>query len=639
MRLLQEEGRARALGSAGVVLAVGTEDGPCLQCSGPTKVQKTTQRSVATLGHGSFTAWETVRVCAGGCRHPNGQLVIRRSEALARQVASGAIYGYDLEVHVGLERFLNHRQRDEIRAELRDKYGILLSSGQVSNLARRFLDHLEELHISRAPAIRDALAQDGGYPLHIDATGEDGRGTLFVAYGGWRRWVLGSWKLATERADKVLPCIREMVARYGVPCAIMRDLGGAMTQAANDLVAETGEEIRILACHFHFLKDVGKDLMDPAYKQMRELFRRHAVKAGLRALARDLGRRLGERIPDLRDDVIAWAEKASDHTLPAGMAGLATVRSLAQWALDYHHAGCGRGFPFDRPHLDLYRRCVTVRRAVDAFMRKPHEDIVVRRGLLRLARVLDPVLTEKPFAQAAATLTFRGGLFDELRTALRIFPAVTSGEPDPAELPASEAAKELKDIQQSLDTLVASLRERRPDRGPAQESREAIDIILDHIDRHGPTLWGHEIRLPDSTGGGVRIVDRTNNLLEGHFHNTKHGERRRSGRKILTHDFECLPAAAALTANLRMHDYVTLLCGSLDGLPAAFAALDSAQRANRLATPRGHSPSSRPQDPEVATASLPHLDRPVVRAASIKTFIEAAARSRAPRHAVATHAG
>jgi hypothetical protein len=33
--------------------------------------------------------------------------------------------------------------------------------------------------------------------------------------------------------------------------------------------------------------------------------------------------------------------------------------------------------------------------------------------------------------------------------------------------------------------------------------------VLDHLDRHGPYLWGHVIHLPAETGG-IRLVDRTN---------------------------------------------------------------------------------------------------------------------------------
>ena len=631
VRLLQEELRKRALETTGLVLAVGTADGACPQCCGTTRVQKTKRRHVATCRHGSFVACETVRVCTSGCRHPSGQLVTLGSEALAQQVASGAVYGYDLEVYVGMKRFLHYRQREEIRADVHEKHGILLSTGEISNLARRFLDHLEELHTRHAPEIRAALAQDGGYPLHIDATGEDGQGTLLVAYAGWRRWVLGSWKLTTERADQVLPSLQEIVANFGAPCAIMRDLGRAMTQAALDLVATMSQELPILACHLHFLKDIGKDLLDPAHKQMRELCRHHAVKAGLRAMARDLGRQLGQRLPELRDDVLEYVGTASNHKLPGGMAGIATVRAVTQWALDYQRDGSGRGFPFDRPYLDFYKRCLTVRRAVRAFMREPHEDVAVRRALERLARVLDPVLTDKAFALAKETLAFRGALFDELRDVLRL--PVTSTETEKADPSCSGMRKELKNVQQSLKTLEVSLRERRQVRGQTQASREAIDVILEHLDRHETTLWGHEVHLTQRAGGDTRFVERTNNLLEGFFHVMKRGERRRSGRKILTHDFECLPPAAAIAINLGKQDYVRLICGSLDKLPAAFAALDSTRKARKLATSPTDNVSPPPSRSGVATASLPLPDRPVVRAVPMRAFIESAAHSRVPRTA------
>jgi len=42
------------------------------------------------------------------------------------------------------------------------------------------------------------------------------------------------------------------------------------------------------------------------------------------------------------------------------------------------------------------------------------------------------------------------------------------------------------------------------------------------------------IALPETVGGGVRLVERTNVLLETFFHEIKHGERRRSGRKVLS---------------------------------------------------------------------------------------------------------
>jgi hypothetical protein len=93
---------------------------------------------------------------------------------------------------------------------------------------------------------------------------------------------------------------------------------------------------------------------------------------------------------------------------------------------------------------------------------------------------------------------------------------------------------------------------------------------------------GHPVRL-DEHGSVVAIVARTNNVLEHFFGHEKQRLRRRLGRANLGRDLQQQPAQAALAANLRHADYVRILCGSLDNLPAAFADLDA--RAIRDATP------------------------------------------------------
>ena len=139
------------------------------------------------------------------------------------------------------------------------------------------------------------------------------------------------------------------------------------------------------------------------------------------------------------------------------------------------------------------------------------------------------------------------------------------------------------------------------------------------------------ITLPSRAGGGLRVVERTNNLEENFFRDMKHRERRRSGRKVLTQDFERLPPAAALVPNLEKPDYIAILCGSLETLPAAFAELDAlrreAKRSGRPIVP----PATASLRPVVESASLPAADRRIVRSDAMNRRIRAAAKSRAPR--------
>jgi hypothetical protein len=158
--------------------------------------------------------------------------------------------------------------------------------------------------------------------------------------------------------------------------------------------------------------------------------------------------------------------------------------------------------------------------------------------------------------------------------------------------------------------------------GPPTDTRQAIDVVLSHLDRHGPHLWGHAITIPVEGGSRVRVVDRTNDCLESFFHGMKHGERRRSGRKILTHDFERLPPAAALAVNLTHADYVEIVCrGSLERLPAAFAALDASHRSRSVAA------RATPPTVHAETASLSTADRRLIRRPAMTERILAAAQT------------
>ena len=594
-------------------------------------VRKTLRRNGQTLEHGAFRACETVYVCPNGCRTtppsiggtPVTQAVVsQRSESFAQIMLPRRAVGYDVMTFVGLQRYLHHGQREEIRDHLEAR-GIRVSTGGISSLAQDFVIYLEALHQRRAPALRAALAQDGGWPMHIDATGEDGRGTLLVVYAGWRGWVLGSWKIPTERADAILPRLRQVAADFGDPCAIMRDLGRAMIEASGEFVTQRTLKIPVLGCHFHFLRDIGKDLLQPAHDELRGLFRRFELLGSLRALARDLGRQLGTDTQTVRLQLDAWLEQdAAGHALPPDRAtGVALVRALAQWVLDYPADGHDDGFPFDLPYLDLWRRGLKALRAADAFLRTVGGHIKPRKALERLHRILDPVRSEVPFQHPAAVLADRAQLFTELRQALRLHVKPTDG--------ASLAPAELRDVRRSIKDLTKSLRKRRPARGPAQNAREAIDVILEHLERHGRSLWGHDIRLPPAAGGGIRLVDRTNLALEAFFHDFKHDERRRSGRKVLTQDLESFSASALLATNLRDPAYVAILCRTLDELPRAFAELDQDDRRAALPVRQRAAIDQLPAD--IVSSSLPAADRKFVRSKPLVARVLAAARSRAPR--------
>jgi len=596
----------------------------CPHCNGPLHVQKTATRNGRTLAHGHFIVNETTFFCpACKVRGPkkDKHLFIKRAEELKQLLLPRSSMGYDVMVFCGTERFLKYRQREEIQGDLRKYFGIDISTGKISDLERAFTVYFKALHELKAPQLKAALG--GGYPLHIDATCETGRGTLFVAYCGEPEWVLGAWKIPTERADAILPRLLGIESLFGAPCSIMRDLGRAVTEAAIDLAGD--RQIPIFACHLHFLKDIGKDLLVPGHDKLRELFRRHKVRARLANHARTLGRSIGTEIDKAQEMVNKWLKDERHQALPPGEHGMAVVRALTQWVLDYGADGSGAGFPFDCPMLDLYNRCKQALRVAESLLEHPAEK-PVHRALVILHRILLPVRGQIPYQSLAQNLRARRKLFEQLRGTLRM-------EAKPKAIMACqklecEQKKELHNAEKALAAFEKSLRKIRPERGPAQDIREAIDIILKHLERHGQNLWGHLIERPDGT---TILVARTNVMLERFFGNSKRGERRRSGRKNLAQDLEQLPAEALLALNLESQTYLDIVCeGKIENLAAAFAGLDDGSRSQSLPIRLQAENLESEESPDIVSSSLPSVDRALVRTDAWLARMTIEAKSRAP---------
>ena len=475
--------------------------------------------------------------CRSGCALP-----AVGSRRLAELAPSGQRFGYDLIVWVGLARYQHHRQRGEIQAELARR-GIALSSGSVSALCERFLAALERLHWQRAPALRAALAL--GYALHLDATCDKGKGGTFLCLDGLRNWVLHAVKIASENESALRPAVEHTLAVFGDPLATVRDLGSAIAKTVAATTHQRG--IPDLLCHYHFLVALGKRLLDQDYARLRD----RLARSGLRSHLRELLRATREPAQGLREDLPAlllWLLEGTAHKHPS--------------------------YPFALPHLDFYLRCAAFPAQRDRRLptpRTPREQQVLRQVESALA---DLRSIQRP-APAAQRLQHRWELFCELRDVLRLSAQdLPHGQsPAPASPSADAQAQTLQALAADLKRYHQALRQRVQDLPDNSQPDPPEALLLDYLDRYGKQLCGHPVvRAP--SGPVMAVVARTNNVLEQFFAHAKQGLRRRLGRAHLGRDMEDQPAQAAFVANLRDPDYVRIVCGSLDQLPQAFAALE-----------------------------------------------------------------
>ena len=562
----------------------------CGICGAKMQVRKTVKRSITTLRHNSIRARERVMECPLGCKWQDGSCVISREPKLAALAPPGSNYGYDVEVFIGISRYVNHLQREEILSVLKEQYAVSVSSGEACVLADRFLSHLEALHESRSDEIRAALSKDGGYPLHIDATTEGGRGTLFVAFAGWRRWVLGAWKIPSESAEAITPHISETCKNFGDPLAIVRDLGAPMAKAANIEADNMPCRPRILACHYHFLQDVGKGLLDDDHEFLRKLARKVNIREKIRVVIRELRKKTDpETTTHLYGHFDCWLNKGDEPYLPGGAHGMSLVIALSHWVLDYQNDGKSRGFPFDCPYHNLYRRCKTVDKAIDVFLSQTRFDRAVDSAMERLKKAVRLLLDNKDARKTVKRLEMYMELFDKLRKVFRLETELlkkdspnninlAGGIFEEGDSTCTYYAKFEENTQEQVSGLAAKLRQSYESENIGHDLKRGIKILLDHLEKHGPFLWGHLLEVETEGGIKLKLVDRTNNALESFFHKMKHGERRRSGHKILTRDFENIKPAAALAMNLADPGYIQTVCGSIENLPLLFSEIDQKQK-------------------------------------------------------------
>jgi len=542
---------ARATREAGDALSIEfvAEAERCPLCDGALKVYKSRSRRVITLAAGPFRAIETLKQCRMDSSHP-----ILGSQSLARLVKPRQYGGYDLIVHVGRARYLEHKQRGEIQDELYRQRGIKLSTGSLSYLCDRFLTHLEALHLARAPQLRSALGE--GYPLHIDATCEHGKGGLFVCMDGWRGWVLVAGRIASEHEDHLRPLVEKTVLLFGDPIAIVRDMGQG---GANAVAALREKGIIDLICHYHFLAAVGKKLFEQPYGLLRKLLKSSKVRTDLRVLLRDL-RGYSTTSPQ-------------EGRFGKGVVG-EDLLALVLWVLE----GDGTKdllYPFALMHLEFFQRCRQALQRAQCWVPGPRT-LPERRAIDHLATLVRRFDKDHRFTTAVTRLEAGWQAFCELRDVLQL---------SNAELPRADVrahqkelapleARRMGEIEAALRDYRAALGERiasSPCAGSLSTSPSTV--IVSYLDRYRKRLFGHPTRR-DEEGTIVAIVERTNNVPEHFFGHEKQHLRRRLGRANLGRDLEDQPAQAALAANLRHPDYVRALCGSLDHLPIAFAELD-----------------------------------------------------------------
>ncbi len=515
-------------------------------CTGRTTILKTTRKTIATLDVGEFKAVETQTICRP-CRR------IYRSDQLRALTPQRGKFGFDVIEYIGRALFLRCRNEADIQAELRIR-NIPICTSEISFLGKRFIVYLLLAHSECQEELKQVMQSRGGYILHMDGTCEGDSPHLFSCMDEISRIVLGNRKMPTEDSQYIVPLLEALKAAYGDPVAMVHDMGSAILKS----VTKVFPDIPDFICHFHFLRDLGKDLFDIEHRAIRRITRSYNIRVKLNQSAKQLKVAINDD-PSLSEGLESYLKDyRGTHCPEDQLDPEVTAYLLVAWILESDCAGNGFGFPFDQPHLEFYRR---VREAYPSLQQ------LKMKGVSGLPLVsLSRVLRDAGLKNMVLRIESKISTFEALRKAMRIAcPDSNRGLND-------EGNEDIKTIKGRVEkfrhsvTVVASAK-----------NNIGYRKMVEQIDKYWDQLFADPIPVDTPVGRIMIQPQRTNNLMEQSFRFWKRDGRKKSGLHSLSKALKGMLADTPLVRNLSNPDYMNILLKGKKDLAGRFADIDIQQ--------------------------------------------------------------
>jgi len=499
---------------------------------------------------GAFKAREIVLQC------PNDQAIFCSSQ-LRSLAPHKCTYGFDVIEYIGKELFVHCRNEREIRKALGSR-NIFVSEREIGYLGKKFVVYLALAHAESREKLVQLMKKRGGYILHVDGTCEGDSPHLFCGMDGISELVLDNIKIPSEKKELLIPFFQRIGIHYGDPVALVHDMGIGILSAIEQVFPGIPDFI----CHFHFLRDVGKDLLLDDYQTIIQRLRKHKVRALLRQKARYLGKKIGQDAEGI-SDLKAVLEKAelqisSLERIPA----LATY-TLIHWIFESPRLSRGYGFPFDRPHLEFYRRLKRVHgllRSISGIhLRNKAKD---NRPFIQINKLLEEVLADRDLNNAVTGMAKKAQVFDKLRQALRIaMPEGRSGLNDNGD------ETDIKTIEDQVSKFKEWLM--------GDESRKTTYLkMIEQMDKYWEKLFADPLIVNTSEGPVTIAPQRTNNILERFFRGVKRRGRKKSGTASLNKTLKTILADTPLVKNLEKEEYQKIILNGCSSLAERFSQID-----------------------------------------------------------------
>ena len=430
-------------------------------------------------------------------------------------LAGGSDFDPRITIAVGLLRFLLDYQREGIQI-LMGSHGISISTGEISSLSREFLLRFHSIYRRHMKDL-----ELGEYILHLDSTGESGNEIVFMAKDGITGLTMDACIMPSESEEYITPFLRGIKEVFHDPAGVLRDMGPAIKASVS--VVFLG--LLQLICHYHFVKDLGKDVFG-LYSDLRESM----VSTKALALISSIG------MPE-KGDGIVYAEKL---WIAIGSEYVLYPRSIPS------------KFPFVLPYFQIMERCMEIENMLKSIIGRNASHMKLVKPVTDLYIAVreithDPAVLEK-YRIIVRTWTW----FESVRKALRVSRDLNSGE--------GSETPDIGTIGNELNNTLSKIMEEGRFTGGDLERMSGI--FENRIEDHRAELLSPVV----GKDGKTIDVARHNGIEEiGHRWSRMH-IRRRTGRSQTTREMGMYGALTAILSNIENKHYVEKVLSKIDFL-------------------------------------------------------------------------
>ena len=553
------------------VIRLYPEKNCCIICNKKTNLLKTSGKDCYSFHFGKFTLIEGFFFCNDHkyVSEDSSQILKYHSQLATEIVDRGHRVTIDMVVKVGLLRYRDHLQLDEIKTFLKcSPAKIDFPVSTIGMISKRFLEFCKLFHKKHEYKIKEDINSNGGFVAHYDGTTEKKSGIInFVVKDSLSRHILVSEMIQSENYEEVSKILRKVKFKYGYPLTTVSDLKPGFLSVSEDTF---DKKVPHKFCDYHFLRTFKNDFVSDHGFIKTRLCSTWKITSSLHKQLKSVEYLIDKKEKKVCKD-FKEIEKYWEHSKDV----LQTYRLILQWILRFKQACSGKGIPFDLPYLDLYDRLIQGKKLIDVIFTKA--DISIEGQYCNFNTLIEKMNNTRywspKFRKSIKMLKFSRKWFNKLRGVLML--GALQDDQDPL-APLSKRYQLTEEEAKAIPKNIKSFLEEIEIKISSCKNPKKIKILSRFRDQTNKYQNNLKLPLIVLTVSGVvttLIPSRTNNCLESFFRLIKSLLRRNTGRSALTKEFASVGALLPYYVSMKNHKTFKSIFEDEDRLSEEFAAI------------------------------------------------------------------